>query len=497
MNTRVINDFNPTERPRWKNRATFVTALIGNAIGVGNVYRFPYLTFKHDGVSFLLAYLWVLVVAGIPLVILELTLGQKMQRGSAGAMRGIVPRLAGFGWVASFCGFVTSMVYNVVLGMCLVYLVQSGSQPWSAKNFNHTRPLGCQTAAMTPTPAEEVYLYLNVTKLYGSDSCSAFQEGDESRFAGGLFLANVLCWVFMAGSLAFGPKVIELKALLTVPLRFILLIVFVVDFAGLNSEAKGDGQSWYLGGKRLPLPTQGGEGGVEYRAYDAAVAGQLFSDAYQQVFFSIGVCYGTLFAYGSYNPPRQPVISAAFIVGFVDTLFSFIAGFGVWGGIGYLQAHGKIAYSQNNSIGLLFVAMPAAAVESGHTGIFGLLCFTLWMAGIDSAVGFVQSGVTNTIDATGWKRHWVALGICTAGIILSSVFTSNYGWVLFDMVEHYISNYILLGVGICQCVAVGWIFEREETASKCDQHRKSMRALAVLFWVPVLVISFYASFAFP
>lgn len=80
---------------------------------------------------------------------------------------------------------------------------------------------------------------------------------------------------------------------------------------------------------------------------------------------------------------------------------------------------------------------------------------------------------------------------------MSSVFTSNYGWVLFDMVDHYISNYILLGVGICQCVAVGWIFEAEETASRCAEHRRSMRTLACMFWVPVLVISFYASFAFP
>lgn len=246
--------------------------MIGNAIGVGNVWRFPYLTFKHDGGSFLLAYLWVLLVAGIPMVLLELALGQKMQRGSAGAMRGIVPRLAGFGWVASFCGFVTCMVYNVVLGMCLVYLVRSGAQPWSAKNFNPTRPLACQTAAMMPTPAEEVYLYLEVTKLYGAESCSAFQEGDVSNFAGGAFIASVLCWLFMAASLAVGPRVIELKALVSVPLRFILIIIFVVDFAGLNSEVQGDGQAWYLGGKKLPLPTQPGEGGVEYRPYDAAVA---------------------------------------------------------------------------------------------------------------------------------------------------------------------------------------------------------------------------------
>ena len=92
---------------------------------------------------------------------------------------------------------------------------------------------------------------------------------------------------------------------------------------------------------------------------------------------SIGLCYGTFIAYGSYSKTRQPLIQVAFWVGFADALFSFIAGFGVWSAIGYLEKKGKIdAASQNSSIGLLFIALPAAAVESGYTGAFGLLYLT-------------------------------------------------------------------------------------------------------------------------
>ena len=112
-----------TSRPRWKNRATFVVSTVGCAIGLGNAWKFPYFTSKHGGLTFLATYLLVLFVVGLPMLILELTLGQKMQRGSAGSMRGIVPRLAGIGWVSSWCGFVTSLSYSVLLGMCLVYLI--------------------------------------------------------------------------------------------------------------------------------------------------------------------------------------------------------------------------------------------------------------------------------------------------------------------------------------------------------------------------------------
>ena len=132
--TEVSGDID-TDRPRWKNRATFVISTIGCSIGLGNVWKFPYLTFKHGGLPFVLTYVWALFVVGIPMLILELTLGQKMQRGSAGSMRGIVPRLAGFGWVASFCGYVTALTYNVLLGMVVVYFIGSFSSPWSDKNY--------------------------------------------------------------------------------------------------------------------------------------------------------------------------------------------------------------------------------------------------------------------------------------------------------------------------------------------------------------------------
>jgi solute carrier family 6 amino acid/orphan transporter-like 15/16/17/18/20 len=116
-----------TDRPRWMNRWTFLISTVSAAIGIGNVWRFPYLSFKHGGSTFIYTYLYSLFIIGIPMLILELTLGQKMQKGSAGSMRGIVPRLAGIGYVASFSGFVTALTYNILLGMSIIYLLNSGS----------------------------------------------------------------------------------------------------------------------------------------------------------------------------------------------------------------------------------------------------------------------------------------------------------------------------------------------------------------------------------
>jgi len=86
--------------------------------------------------------------------------------------------------------------------------------------------------------------------------------------------------------------------------------------------------------------------------------------------------------------------------------------------------------------------------------------------------------------------------ICTVGFLISSLFCSNWGWVLFDLVDHYISSYIVLPVGLCQCIAVGWIFERKKTASRSPAHAKSMRALTFMYWFPTCAITFYFTFGF-
>jgi hypothetical protein len=86
--------------------------------------------------------------------------------------------------------------------------------------------------------------------------------------------------------------------------------------------------------------------------------------------------------------------------------------------------------------------------------------------------------------------------VCAAGAALSLLFTSNWGWVLFDFVDHYISSYIIIVVGFTQCVAVGWIFERESTARRTPEHRASLWWLTVLYWFPAVLLTFYANFGF-
>lgn len=128
--------------------------------------------------------------------------------------------------------------------MTLVYLVDSGSQPWSAANLK--RPKACQTKDMSPVPDTEIYLFMNVTKLYSIDNCSAYEEGDPSRFAMGLWLGTMVAWLICYLCTIKGTMSIQMISLVTVPLPFIFLIILMVKFISLNNSVDGKGIGYYL-----------------------------------------------------------------------------------------------------------------------------------------------------------------------------------------------------------------------------------------------------------
>lgn len=91
-----------------------------------------------------------------------------------------------------------------------------------------------------------------------------------------------------------------------------------------------------------------------------------------------------------------------------------------------------------------------------------------------------------------WKP---AIPVTIFGILVSVAFSSNVGWILFDMTEHFILRYILISVGLLQCMAVGWFFEYSSTAAASPAHAKALKWLSIIYWIPTVVICFYANFA--
>jgi NSS family neurotransmitter:Na+ symporter len=165
-----------------------------------------------------------------------------------------------------------------------------------------------------------------------------------------------------------------------------------------------------------------------------------------------------MFAYGSYNEIKKPVIRDAIIICLIDFIFSLLAGFISWGAIGYLIKKDDTTALQTNSVGLAFIAFPRATSmpDDDQAAWFLLFIIFIIFTGIDTSMARMESFVTNIIDYTKYNRMLVVSGVGILGIIISIPFSSNYGWIIFDLVDHYIQSYVIIIICVLQCVAIGW-----------------------------------------
>ena len=302
----------------------------------------------------------------------------------------------------------------------------------------------------------------------------------------------------------------------TVPLPGVLVIVLVIK--GLTLDGASGGVDQYLNGDNLSkinyddirLSDEGKTSSVYWYKKDLdtisldnalmnnemdmvkRIEDQLASQdtvwaaACGQIFFSIGVCMGIMTSYGSYNEIRKPIILDNCIISFCNSGMSFIAGFAVWSVVGFLQATNNLAKTKTSSAGLAFIAYPAAIDEMPGKNFWTILLgLVLFMLGIDSAFSMVEATSTVICDTPSGKkipRMFVAFILCFFGFLISIPFCTNWGYVLFDVIDHYLCAYLLIIVGIMQCFGVGWGFDAEMNMAKSEDHAKAIKFLTLSYW---------------
>jgi len=202
-------------------------------------------------------------------------------------------------------------------------------------------------------------------------------------------------------------------------------------------------------------------------------------------------------SYGSYNDIKKPIILDSFIISCCNCGFSFIAGFAVWAIVGYLEKQGTLKDTKTSSVGLAFITYPTAIdLMAGSNWWAFLLGSTLFMLGIDSSFSAIEATSTVICD-TAWggaiPRMFVAFILCVIGFIGSVPFCTNWGFTLFDVVDHYLCAYLLLMIGILQAFGCGWFFDAEENMGKSPGRRKSILWLTISYWTMLLIIGLVAT----
>jgi NSS family neurotransmitter:Na+ symporter len=196
--------------------------------------------------------------------------------------------------------------------------------------------------------------------------------------------------------------------------------------------------------------------------FSKAYKPKVWIDAYSQIFFSLSLGFGIMIAYASYLPEKSNISGNAIITALTDFGFSILAGLSVFTVLGYMAyvSHQPIGELVTQSVGLAFVAYPQAiSLLPGFGNVFGALFFlSLTFAGLSSSISILEAFTSALIDKFHFDRKKVVTVLCVLGFFGGVIFTTGGGLFWLDIVDHFISHYGLVLVGILECILVGWFF---------------------------------------
>jgi NSS family neurotransmitter:Na+ symporter len=417
------------QKPKWSSQTGFLLAAMGSAIGLGNIWRFPYLTYEMGGGAFLVAYVVALLTAGIPLMVLEFGLGHSMAGSSVLSFWRINRRLEWFGWwMPLMVMYGIMLYYMVVLGWCLNYIWFSLDLAW-----------GKDTQAF----------FLN-TFLRTTDKAWDFQD-----IVGPIFISTALVWLII-WFICYKEvnKGIERACKVFMPALFALTLILV--FWGCTLDGAGKGLAFYLKPDWSKLKNT-----------------TLWTSAYGQIFFSLSIGFGIMIAYASYLPRKSNLVQNAVVTSVADSFYSFIAGFAVFSVLGYLSRIRSVPVENVVAQGptLAFVTYPQAiSALPAFNRLFGVFFFIcLALAGITSAISIIEALTSAITDKFSVARGKVVTILCATGFLGSLVFLCHNGLIWLDIVDRFINHYGLVLAGFLECVFVGWVLKARAIRHRVNQ----------------------------
>ena len=458
-------------RISWKSNMGFLLAAIGSAIGLGNVWRFSYMAHQHGGGAFLVPYVIALLIAGLPIMIIEYGIGFQEKGSSPLSFARLNSRFETLGWwmpVVAMFGIM--LYYSVIIGWAINYLFYSFGLSWGDD------PQG---------------FFFN-TFLQLSASASDF-GGLRVPIVCATFFVWILCWLICFRDIRHG---IERASFIFMPILFLLTIIMVVWSVSL------DGASAAIFDHYLHADWSK----INIFSSDETIrtgAGTVWAAAFGQIFFTLSLGFGIMITYASYLPENTNIGKNALITCFVNCFYSFVAGFAVFGVVGFMAQSQGVPFEDAIQGGpqLAFVVYPKAiSLLPGMNTLFGIIFFLmLVIAGLTSGVSLIEAFTCSITDKFDWPRGKVVSFICLAGFLGSLVFTSRAGLFLLDIADHFLTHYGLVLGGILECLIIGWYLKASVFRERMSKHGTKIPMVwdvLIRYMTPaILLYLFYLSLA--
>ncbi len=422
------------QREQWTTRAGFILAAAGSAVGLGNIWRFSYVTGTNGGAAFVVIYLLAIILIGYPMMITEITIGRKTQRNPVGAFLAMAPGTPWWlvGAMGVIAGFVILSFYSIVAGWSVAYMFKSLGGFTSNMDFAGTF-IGHITSVWPPIFWHALFMIMTVA-IIASGVVKGIQR-----------------WV---------------KILM--PALFVLLIILV--FRSITLPGAAAGVAFYL------TPRFGD------------VTGGTFLAAIGQAFFTLSLGMGAMITYGSYLGKKETVAdNAAWVVG-LDTAIAIIAGFAIF------PAVFALGFDPASGPGLAFITLPAVFAALPAGSFFGFLFFLLLsVAALTSAISLLEVVVAWLVDEKGWPRAKASVLMGVAIFLLGIPCTLGYNllgdvsFLGFDILDSYdfIASDILLPLGgLLTAIFAGYVW----TAKKaCEETNEPPCSIVLGSWYGILI----------
>lgn len=414
-----MSDQNSGSRSQWATNLGFILAAAGSAVGLGNIWRFPFLMGSNGGFGFLIVYLAFILLLGIPIMIGELAIGRHTMLSPVSAYEKIKKGSGFIGVLAILAPFIIMTYYGIVGGWAMKYMV------------------GYLTTGIGTN---------FISLITGQLGLGIWQP----------ILWNVaflaICWVVCI----FGVKGIERASKIMMPALFVILIIIIIR--SLTLPGAGAGLAFMFANV----------GGFTIRAIPAAMG---------QVFFSMSLAMGAMITYGSYLKKEEKIPGATLKIAGLDTGIAILAGFAIFPAVFAMGAN------PGAGAGLAFITLPSVFEAMPFGGaIIGFLFFTLLLfAALTSAISLVEACSSFCIDTFKMDRKVAVTVLCVLFCILAMPNAMSQGGYafnlprpilgmgdLFDLVD-FISNNIILPIGgLLMCIVVGWFWKPENAIAEIE-----------------------------
>ncbi|XP_050076944.1 sodium- and chloride-dependent GABA transporter ine [Anopheles maculipalpis] len=476
-------------KQHWANKMQFVLACIGYSVGLGNVWRFPYLCYKSGGGVFLVPYFIILLICGIPMLFMELAVGQYTGRGPIGALGQLCPLFKGTGLASVVVSFLMSTYYSVIIAYAIYYFFTSfrPELPWTdcshrwntpdcwipeRMKHNLTRP------DMSRTPTEEFFENKVLQISHGIEYPGAMRWE--------LVACLVCAWILVYFAIWKSIKSSAKVRYLTATLPFVLIVVFL--------------------GRSLTL--EGADKGLHYffrPNWEELGRANVWINAAAQNFNSIGIAFGSMISFASYNKYNNNILHDTLAVSFVNAITSLLVGIFAFATIG------NIALEQSTTVedvisggpGLIFVVYPQALAKMPAAQLWAVLFFFMLLClGLNSQFAIVEVVVTSIQDGfPRWiKRKLVyhellVLIVCVVSFFAGLPNLIQGGIYFFQLIDHYAASVSIMFLAFFETIAIAWFYGINRLSKNVKQmtgrYPSFYLRFCLLIAVPLLLISLW------